>query len=125
MRTIKFKGKTDGGLLLIGDLIHRNGSVAISPFGDYSSPFGFKVEPSTVGQFTGFTDAEGQEIYEGDTLMTFEPYDLDETDETEYHVEWDGVHGGWIVVPDNGVDWLDERSSKGFVAVAPRGLKGG
>lgn len=59
MREIKFRGRTPQGRLVFGDLAHQNDSIYIDRF---------KVIPSSLAQFGG-VDSEGNEIYEGDTVI--------------------------------------------------------
>lgn len=72
IENIKFKAKSIlDGAWVQGDLVHKeDGAICILRNGFNVS----EVDPSTVCQFTGLKDCEGNEIWEGDIVR--DNYDL-------------------------------------------------
>ncbi|MDE5987131.1 MAG: YopX family protein [Prevotella sp.] len=76
-RTIKFRGKRlDNGEWVYGDLLHPHTSCRIVSYDESETDMGlltdyhyYDVIPETVGQFTGFVDMAGQDVYEGDYML--------------------------------------------------------
>lgn len=92
MREIKFRGKAlsdDHTTWLYGNLnVNDDGKAAIMRIGDFWSLQ--RVNPDTVGQFTGLYDAEGREIYEGDVVC------IDDWSSPSY-IRWDFVTASFVV----------------------------
>ena len=66
MRTIKFRGKSlADGSWLYGDLLQEEGKVHI--YNGKRGPY-YTVDPDTVGQFAGWQDKTGKDIYENDIV---------------------------------------------------------
>lgn len=72
MREILFKAKrTDNKEWVFGYYVQINGKHFIVP--DYASAwYGIEVEPSTVCQYTGLTDKNGNKIFDGDKIKHLE-----------------------------------------------------
>ena len=111
MREIKFRGKTQDGKWVYGDLIHSGtDTIAILELDAPCLELVTDVVPDTIGQFTGFKDDDGKDVYEGDVVV-----ERDFLFESKpYVVKYDASYGAFkFFDSDNGfllsLDFLDMK----------------
>lgn len=99
MREIKFKAIGITGEWVFGSFIHSKhfaGCPNEYRIHDLITGIESAIRLETVGQFTGFHDSKGNEIYEGDIIS-----DKFETDEglivSRETVVWDSLTGSWML----------------------------
>lgn len=88
IENIKFKAKSlNSGEWVVGDLAHRITDTCIA-VKDIDDIVYYPVDPSTVCQFTGLKDCEGNEVWEHDLLQSQGSKEI-------YEVAW-SKEGGFI-----------------------------
>lgn len=126
MREYLFRGKRlDNGEWVEGDLSQDRdlGTAYIQGFDYYCDecglqrePFGFEVDPETVGQFTGRIDDNENKVFDGAILLGSWWESVSDYHTQEFHdigvVSWDADWGKWIVTDSAEnrelYDWCEE-----------------
>lgn len=89
MREIKFRAKS-GTQWRYGDLYHNECGDTMIYESQTVNGWRIKVDPETVGQFTGLLDVDGCEIYEGDVVR------IDDWSSPSY-IRWDDDTASFVV----------------------------
>lgn len=141
-RVIKFRGKDKDSNLVIGDLIHGVGNcygkvyilpnkVQLGGIPNCDPLNGVCVLPETIGQFTGYHDANGKEIYEGDILKN---HSCEYDGNALYKIYWEENECGFAVEPINEIaeheevrkwHWLEDFEIIGNIHDNPELSEGG
>ena len=86
MREIKFRAKDMGGHWVYGDLFHKRTSIGDAMI-RCKNGIEADVDVTTIGQFTGLYDSDGEELYEGDIIRSFDS----EGNSIWHHIEYRGA----------------------------------